>query len=216
VRKRIENSSSFWCSATPEIHSEKRAVCWTAQAFPATLSICGGSQESTESKELPRPYYIPRSKNWRSLDRPSASNPEPKSLLPPASAAASWPSRAHCPTTTTPPFAKRNQKQSPKKLDSQANLSQQNINEKDPMPRSSLESTHPVPVTSIVEMPQCLVRHSPSSFAVRVAPKRERRALERQDSRNYRPARWSRPSRAREMNERSVGTTDLPDGIAGG
>ncbi len=45
---------------------------------------------------------------------------------------------------------------------------------------------------------------------------RERRALERQDSRNYRPARWSRPSRAREMNERSVETTDLPDGVAGG
>ncbi len=45
---------------------------------------------------------------------------------------------------------------------------------------------------------------------------RERRALERQDSRNYRPARWSRPSRAREMNESSVETTDLPDGVAGG
>ncbi len=33
---------------------------------------------------------------------------------------------------------------------------------------------------------------------------RERRALERQDSRNYRPTRRSRPSRAREMNERGV------------
>lgn len=105
-------------------------------------------------------------------------------------------------------FRKTQPKTVPKNLDSQPNLSQQNINEKDPMPRSSLESTHPVPVTSIVEMPQCLLRHSPSSFALRVAHKRqrerERRALERQDSRNYRPTRRSRPSRAREMNERGV------------
>ncbi len=38
---------------------------------------------------------------------------------------------------------------------------------------------------------------------------RERRALERQDSRNYRPTRWSRPSRARE-SEREEGRNYRP------
>jgi hypothetical protein len=92
-------------------------------------------------------------------------------------------------------FRKTQPKTVPKKLDSQGNLSEQNFNEKDPMPRSSLESTHPVPVTSIVEMPQCLLHHAPSSFAVRVAHKRER---EREEL-------WS---------DRTVETTDLPDGVA--
>jgi hypothetical protein len=94
-------------------------------------------------------------------------------------------------------FRKTQPKTVPKKLDSQPNLSQQKINEKDPMPRSSLESTHPVPVTSIVEMPQCLLPHSPSSFALRVAHKRERER-EREEL-------WS---------DRTVETTDLPAGVA--
>jgi hypothetical protein len=88
------------------------------------------------------------------------------------------------------------------------------------MPRSSLESTYTVPVTSIVEIPQCLVRHSPSSFAVRVAHKRRKREREelwsdRTVETTDLPDGVARRELER-VNERRVETTDLPDGVSGG
>jgi len=110
-------------------------------------------------------------------------------------------------------FLKTQPKTVPKKLD----FSSESLPTKHQRERSHAEKqsrVHP-PSSSDLNCGDAIHR---SSFAVRVAHKRERerRALERQDSRNYRPARWSRPSRAREMNEGSVETTDLPEGVAGG